>query len=65
MPAAPHRAPGLPDPDTPALAGAFYPGAFDIVAAACEMVQGRTPPRPAADPRAHLDVPDPSFTGPF
>jgi acetoin:2,6-dichlorophenolindophenol oxidoreductase subunit beta len=57
--------PECPTPTSPALAGSFYPGAFDIVAAACEMVQGRTIQRPAADPRAHLDVPDPSFTGPF
>jgi pyruvate/2-oxoglutarate/acetoin dehydrogenase E1 component len=57
--------PECPTPTSPALAGAFYPGAFDIVAAACELVQGRTIPRPAADPRVPLDVPDPSFTGPF
>ncbi|HVA45086.1 MAG TPA: transketolase C-terminal domain-containing protein [Pirellulales bacterium] len=57
--------PECPTPTSPALAAKFYPTSSDIVSAACEMVQGRSW-RPAA-PLAHhcLDVPDPSFTGPF
>jgi len=57
--------PECPTPTSPALAASFYPGVFDIVSAACEMVQGRRMQPTAANPRVHHDVPDPSFTGPF
>ncbi|HEV3022359.1 MAG TPA: transketolase C-terminal domain-containing protein [Pirellulales bacterium] len=59
--------PECPTPTSPALAAHFYPTAGDIVAAAYEMVLGRRlAPCPAAVPAPHhLDVPDPSFTGPF
>lgn len=56
--------PECPTPTSPALASHFYPTAADIVAAACEMVQGRKW-RPAPATTGHLDVPDPSFAGPF
>ncbi|HVX60248.1 MAG TPA: transketolase C-terminal domain-containing protein [Pirellulales bacterium] len=56
--------PECPTPTSPALAAQFYPTAADIAAAACEMVQGRKF-RPALATASHLDVPDPSFTGPF
>jgi pyruvate dehydrogenase E1 component beta subunit len=56
--------PECPTPTSPALAARFYPTAADIAAAACEMVQGRKF-RPALATASHLDVPDPSFTGPF
>lgn len=58
--------PECPTPTTPALAGPFYPRAGHIVAAARELlglaVDGALT-APAAG--ARLDVPDPSFTGPF
>jgi pyruvate dehydrogenase E1 component beta subunit len=57
--------PECPTPTSPALAAEFYPTSSDIVCAACEMVQARSW-RPAIAPAPHcLDVPDPSFTGPF
>ncbi len=56
--------PECPTPTSPALAAQFYPTAADIAAAACEMVQARKF-RPALATASHLDVPDPSFTGPF
>lgn len=63
----PPRRIGLPDcpsPSTPSLARSFYPRASEIVAAAQDMLGfGQTPQlQPTAVP---LDVPDPSFTGPF
>jgi pyruvate dehydrogenase E1 component beta subunit len=57
--------PECPTPTSPALAAHFYPGVADLVAAACEMVQGRRVVRPPVDLSVHHDVPDPSFTGPF
>ncbi|HET6884324.1 MAG TPA: transketolase C-terminal domain-containing protein [Pirellulales bacterium] len=57
--------PECPTPTSPALAAEFYPTAADVVSAACEMVQGRTWRRPITPAPHHLDVPDPSFTGPF
>ena len=57
--------PECPTPTSPALASEFYPTSADIVCAACEMVQGRSW-QPAVRLAPHqLDVPDPSFTGPF
>ncbi|HJT36017.1 MAG TPA: transketolase C-terminal domain-containing protein [Pirellulales bacterium] len=56
--------PECPTPTSPALAAHFYPTAADIVAAACQMVQGRTW-RPAVAASSFCDVPDASFTGPF
>ncbi|HVX14858.1 MAG TPA: transketolase C-terminal domain-containing protein [Pirellulales bacterium] len=57
--------PDCPTPTSPALAAEFYPTANHIVSAACEMVQARAW-RPTVVPTPFsLDVPDPSFTGPF
>jgi pyruvate dehydrogenase E1 component beta subunit len=56
--------PECPTPTSPALAAHFYPTAADIAAAAVEMVQGRKLLLTPA-PTGPLDVPDPSFTGPF
>ena len=56
--------PECPTPTSPALAAHFYPTAADIAAAAVEMVQGRKLFL-ASTPTGPLDVPDPSFTGPF
>jgi pyruvate dehydrogenase E1 component beta subunit len=55
--------PDCPTPTTPALANHYYPCSGDIVAAACEMVRGMKVVQ--RDLPARLDVPDPSFTGPF
>jgi pyruvate/2-oxoglutarate/acetoin dehydrogenase E1 component len=64
--AAPRRLtlPDCPTPTAPALAASFYPLAGDVVALACDML-GRPRlvlPRDEGQP---LDVPDPSFSGPF
>jgi len=66
---APPRRVALPDSPTPttrALADVYYPRAGEIVDAARGML-GRSPAVTDAqvDPRIPLDVPDPSFTGPF
>jgi pyruvate dehydrogenase E1 component beta subunit len=57
--------PDLPTPTTRALANYYYPLVHDITRAARRLA-GR-PPRPAPEikPEDLLDVPDPSFTGPF
>lgn len=55
-----------PLPSTPALAKEFYPRAKDIVKAAREMLN--VPSRLLPDlveEKILLDIPDPSFTGPF
>jgi pyruvate/2-oxoglutarate/acetoin dehydrogenase E1 component len=52
-----------PAPAAPALAARYYPGAREIVAAACRMM-GRDPISIPA-PRHPHDVPDPDFHGPF
>lgn len=66
--AAPSRVslPDVPSPTSPALAAHYYPRAVHI-AAAVRAQFGRTTDRATlAPPRGvHLDVPDPSFTGPF
>jgi len=58
--------PDCPTPTSPALANVYYPRAVDVAQAAMDMV-GRShddlelePP-----PTIPLDVPDPTFTGPF
>lgn len=57
--------PDLPTPTTRALSNYYYPLVHDIAAAA-RRVAGRPPkPAPEIKPEAFLDVPDPSFTGPF
>jgi acetoin:2,6-dichlorophenolindophenol oxidoreductase subunit beta len=67
--AAPRRVamPDIPVPTTRALARFAYPRAADIASAAAEVLgaQERVAAlAPIPDPE-HLDVPDPSFTGPF
>ncbi len=64
---APPRRLGLSDcpvPSTPALANLCYPHAWDIAVAALETL-GRKPKAAPPKPTGPLDVPDPSFTGPF
>ena len=61
---------GLPDSPTPAsssLVRHYYPGAQDIVNAACEAlgVSEAHLPTPKAGEGVPPDVPDPDFTGPF
>jgi pyruvate/2-oxoglutarate/acetoin dehydrogenase E1 component len=57
--------PDVPTPTTRALSNYYYPLVRDITAAARRLT-GR-PPRPAPEitPEAFLDVPDPTFAGPF
>ncbi|MBI2901289.1 MAG: alpha-ketoacid dehydrogenase subunit beta [Planctomycetes bacterium] len=56
--------PDCPTPTSPRLAAKFYPRAAEISEAARAMlgIRETRPPVPASAP---LDVPDPSFTGPF
>lgn len=54
-----------PIPSTPALANLCYPRADDLAVAAREMLGLRALPPRRTDAPAPLDVPDPSFTGPF
>ncbi len=57
--------PDLPTPTTRALSNYYYPLMRDIAAAARRLA-GRPPkPEPEIKPDALLDVPDPTFTGPF
>ena len=57
--------PDLPTPTTRALSNYYYPLARDIAAAARRLA-GRPPkPEPEIRPEDVLDVPDPTFTGPF
>lgn len=57
--------PDCPTPTSRALADAYYPRSFDIANAVREML-GRETIREAAEDRPkYLDIPDPSFTGPF
>lgn len=57
--------PDVPTPTTRALANYYYPLVDDIIAAALRLL-GRPPrPSPEIKPDAFLDVPDPTFTGPF
>ncbi len=57
--------PDYPTPTTRALSNYYYPGVQDIMAAARRLT-GRPPkPAPKIRPEDFLDVPDPSFTGPF
>lgn len=56
--------PDCPIPSTPALANECYPRANEIAAAACEMVKARKAYSYRKLPGL-LDIPDPSFTGPF
>jgi acetoin:2,6-dichlorophenolindophenol oxidoreductase subunit beta len=66
--AAPRRIglPQAPTPTTPALADLYYPRARDIAAAALAMLGNPADlPPETRDPRIWLDVPDPSYTGPY
>lgn len=57
--------PDLPTPTTRALANYYYPLVHDIAAAARRLA-GRSPRSvPEVKPEDLLDVPDPSFRGPF
>lgn len=57
--------PDYPTPTTPILARHYYPRAFDIVAAVRQQLgMPKLAPEPLGD-TDFLDVPDPSFTGPF
>lgn len=57
--------PDLPTPTTRALTNYYYPLVHDIVAAARRVAGRPARPAPEITPEAFLDVPDPSFTGPF
>ena len=66
--AAPRRIalPDCPTPTTRSLANSYYPGALDIVKAVREATGRRIgAPLPDVEVPEHLDIPDPSFTGPF
>ncbi len=58
--------PQVPTPTSPALADLYYPTAIDIARAAATSL-GLDPARLVAPPRERrwLDVPEPSFTGPY
>lgn len=57
--------PDLPTPTTRALSNYYYPLVHDIAAAARRVAGRPARPAPEITPEAFLDVPDPSFTGPF
>jgi pyruvate dehydrogenase E1 component beta subunit len=62
----PPRRVGLPDcpsPSTPALANRYFPGPNEIIDAARETLG--LPPLEHPPARVPLDVPDPTFQGPF
>ena len=58
--------PDLPTPTTPALANVYYPRAIDIAHSAMNILNTNINLKEIKheDPK-HLDIPDPSFTGPF
>lgn len=64
--AAPRRVclPDVPTPTSPSLAAHYYPRAPEVAAAAAATV-GVAAPEIETVPGSHLDVPDPSFAGPF
>jgi pyruvate dehydrogenase E1 component beta subunit len=57
--------PDLPTPTTRALANYYYPLVHDIAAAARRLAGRPARPAPEIKPEDLLDVPDPSFSGPF
>lgn len=57
--------PDVPIPTTPALSKYCYPDAWDLARAAAEMLGHHDLQLPNRPADAKLDVPDPSFTGPF
>ena len=57
--------PDVPTPTTRALSNYYYPLVHDIAAAARRLLGRPAKPAPETTPEAFLDVPDPSFTGPF
>lgn len=59
--------PDSPAPTTPALSSLYYPRAKDIALTAAEMlgIPQKGLKLPEEDPSIPLDVPDPTFTGPF
>jgi len=68
MKAPPHRValPDTPTPTTPALANLYYPRAEDIATAALKALgSDAVLPVGKNDIKHPLDIPDPSFTGPY
>jgi pyruvate dehydrogenase E1 component beta subunit len=59
--------PDSPAPTTPALSSLYYPRAKDVALLAAEMlgIPQEALELPEEDPSIPLDVPDPTFTGPF
>jgi pyruvate dehydrogenase E1 component beta subunit len=57
--------PDVPTPTTRALSNYYYPLVRDIAAAARRLAGRPARPEPEIKPDALLDVPDPTFTGPF
>lgn len=57
--------PEHPLPTAPSLAKYFYPGYWDIVAAACRMMGVPVPDTPEEETASWNDTPNSHFTGPF
>jgi len=57
--------PDVPTPTTRALSNYYYPLVSDITQAARRLAGRPSKPAPEIKPDAFLDVPDPTFTGPF
>lgn len=57
--------PSCPTPTAPSLAEHFYPVSSDIVSATCRLFDREPPEGVRSQPGVPLDVPDPTFTGPF
>jgi len=58
--------PHVPTPTSPALADHFYPRARDLALAALRLLDSQAVlPSEPPDGRKWLDVPDPSYTGPY
>ena len=57
--------PDVPTPTSPALSAHFYPRSVDIWKATQELLGRSLTPFPLDRPGARLDVPDPTFKGPF
>jgi pyruvate dehydrogenase E1 component beta subunit len=57
--------PDVPTPTTRALSNYYYPLVHDIAAAARRLLGRPAKPVSEITPEAFLDVPDPTFTGPF
>lgn len=57
--------PDAPSPTSPALSAAFYPQASDVATAAARLIDANSTLTFPENRQVPLDVPDPSFTGPF